>query len=381
MASATVVLLVCAAGTASAALQRPTVVQLDGVGRVALDVSADGRYALTGPKGSKGPLQRISMVTGRVVTLPFGAVNPHLTADGATLYFDSTARLVPDDTDHAWDLYRYDFGTKAIALIPLANRPPDSWWMRLADINADGSIIAFSGYHLKSLRSAVWLYDAGAGIWRRPDWALPGASARTSVEVSLSASGRIAAFTSGRGFLNVWVYYWGKQRASLVSVRADGTMPFCHSEHPDISPDGTWITFVGCPGMAGGADVGKDGVFVRNRITRVTSLVSDHPYPSSFGPSIAANGAYVVLLELRASTFEGVARTLPQPVAYRIATGRTMMLDAPKGGGVPNGDSWNVKASSAGRSVVFTSSATNFSWVSEPARTDVVRVFWSVLPR
>jgi hypothetical protein len=91
------------------------------------------------------------------------------------------------------------------------------------------------------------------------------------------------------------------------------------------------------------------------------------------------NGKALVVFESRPTRIGTVTSNKPQPILYDIATRSSVMLDKPAGTALPNNVSTGVATASAGKRVVFTSKASNFTTVLA-ASSVVSRVYMSTLP-
>lgn len=228
------------------------------------------------------------------------------------------------------------------------------------------------------------------------------ASNGSSWEPSVSSGGGQTAFTStatnlvnGVAFTqSIRQVYWMPVCASttatcaggeLVSLSADGVTPGNgESYNPAISPDGRYVAFVSLATNLTGSST-LDGVtpqvFVHDTCngtagsgcTPTTFLVStpDGTTPGngpSSQPSVANNGAYVSFTSTASNLLGGTSLTpnSGQEIYVRTTcfvttscTGSTALVSSPDGSTLANGSSSESNISSAGRFIVFASTATN----------------------
>jgi Tol biopolymer transport system component len=151
---------------------------------------------------------------------------------------------------------------------------------------------------------------------------------------------------------------------ALVSVRGSGAHGNGDSEHAAISADGRFIAFESDADnlVNGDTNISTD-VFVRDRALGTTSRVNVGPTPEEpfFGAdtaSISADGRMVAFASL--DDLGGID-TLSEDVYVRdLATGVTRLVST-AGGDASNGSSGQPRISGDGRTVVFTSTATNLA--------------------
>ncbi len=381
---------------ADAALARPPVVQRDANARGLLAVSADGRFALTADDLAGTPNRRVDLVTNAKVTIPFQAFHAHLTADGSVMVFDTAAGLIAADTNNATDVYRYSFVTKALVRMPLPNKPKN-WEMSLADINSNGSILAFAGSNGVLAAQNVWIFDAAAKTWRAPETRYAGFTfgigGRQSNEIKLSASGRLAVFSTFTtvgctSCQQVVVYNWVANTLSRQSFRWTGANLLDGNAHnPTISADGLVVSFESnASNIIRGITTVKPRVYVRYRANGLMKMVTDKATTGiggsyEAGPALGANGTVLVVLENRGTTLPGVVgvQQVPHPVLYKLSTNEAVLLDKPSGLTTSNGYANGIIPASAGKRIAFGTTATNFTTViAGPNFTK--RIFVSTLP-
>jgi Tol biopolymer transport system component len=187
---------------------------------------------------------------------------------------------------------------------------------------------------------------------------------------SISASGRFVAFESDADNLpgaatfdeHVYVHDRATRRTRLVSKTSAGDPADGLSSEPSISSSGRFVAFESNADNLPGDDAYTDA-YVHDREAGRTRLVSktsggDPADGDSFATSVSSTGRFVA--------FESSADNLPGDDAYRdvhvhdVATGRTSLVSKTSGGNpATGGDSEDPSISSTGRFVAFYSNATN----------------------
>jgi Tol biopolymer transport system component len=223
-------------------------------------------------------------------------------------------------------------------------------------ISADGSVVAFSSDatdlvvgDLNDLSDVfVWSPDPVTRVASlvRVATSLLGEPRGSSFQPSLSADGGVVAFASdapnlvagdGNDTIDVFVHDRATGTTTLASTVASGNAANGPSFFPAISGGGDRVAFVS---MA--TDLGPDGgaqpnVYVHDRGTGATTLVSqgasgEPADSSSFAPAISADGRYVAF-DSAASNLVGWDSNGGEDVFVRdTASGRTTKLDAGGGG-------------------------------------------------
>jgi TolB protein len=194
-----------------------------------------GRTWLVGPGGPVGP--------------GGGSVSrPALSADGRHVAYETTAGLVPDDTNGRADVYRWDRVGGATERVTAGGGGQTSPLPEAPSISADGRYVAFSTDAVLLAADtdggpSVYVRDLVAGRTRlvAPGW-----------EPALTAAGRWVAYTSdGTGLVpadtnevaDVFVTDLVTGATSRASVDPAGAELDRASGAPAISPDGRWLAY------------------------------------------------------------------------------------------------------------------------------------------
>jgi Tol biopolymer transport system component len=190
-----------------------------------------------------------------------------------------------------------------------------------------------------------------------------------SSDPAISESGRFVAFASDAGNLpggdgattQVFVHDRQSGNTLLVSKTNGGAPGNDDSDLPSISRNGQVIAFRTDADNLGG-DPSHENVVVRNRQAGTTRLVSQttggNPANSwSEDPSITPNGRWVSF-DSNADNFPGMDG-VTDIFIRDLQAGTTKLVSRTTGGNPSNGNSYDSTISGTGRYVVFESSANN----------------------
>jgi len=152
-----------------------------------------------------------------------------------------------------------------------------------------------------------------------------------------------------------------------VSVDAGGNESNGHSYSPAISGDGRYVTFESfATDLVAGGTNGNSHIFVRDRQTGTTTLVSVHSNGTegdqdSTLPSISADGRYVAFQSQADNLIDGDTNVFPLSdiFVHDLQTGTTTLVSVDSNGIQGNGDSTLPSISADGRYVTFKSQADN----------------------
>jgi Tol biopolymer transport system component len=191
---------------------------------------------------------------------------------------------------------------------------------------------------------------------------------------SISAEGRYVAFESEstklappgtHGERHVFVHDRRTGETTLVSVDSSGTPGDSYSGRPSISDDGRYVAFVSyATNLVAGGNNGKYQVYVHDRQTRQTSLISVNSAGLAGNnhaeyPSISAGGRYVAFRSTATDLVPGGTNGKSHIFVYDRQRGQTTRLSVDSAGVEGNNDSSVPSISADGRYVAFESNATN----------------------
>ncbi len=182
---------------------------------------------------------------------------------------------------------------------------------------------------------------------------------------SISANGRVVAFfsqaanlPSGDGSIyQIYARDMKTGRTRLASVTSNGNAALSNLFGPAISADGRFVVFYGTGAGLPGADGAHDQVWIHDRRTGATRLVSRGGggaagKGSSTYPSASANGRFVAFRSF-SSNLPGGDGVNSYAYLRDMRRGRTILISRTATGAPAFGSLYGQSVSSDGRRVVF----------------------------
>src|SRR4028119_204549 len=157
----------------------------------------------------------------------------------------------------------------------------------------------------------------------------------------------------------------GLMTITPISVDSAGNLGNSGSYRPSISADGRFVVFYSEASNIVPEDTnGKTDVFVRDRLTNTTTLVSldsagNQANSPSFAASISADGRFVAFSSLASNIVPGDTNNTFDIFVRDTLTNTTTRVSVDSAGNQGNGGSDNPSISADGRFVAFTSVASN----------------------
>jgi Tol biopolymer transport system component len=244
--------------------------------------------------------------------------NLSLSADGRFVAFYSLAsNLVGGDTNGYQDIFVRDRKNGTTRRVSVSSAEIQaSGDSSDPSISADGSLVAFSsgapdlvGADTNAVTD-VFVRNRVAGTTQRVSVSSAGVQANGgSRGPAISGGGRFVAFHSSaanlvgndtNGVLDVFLRDRRNHVTKRVSVSSGGVQADGHSDDASISADGRMVAFdSSATNLVGNDTNAKDDVFLRNRSTARTRLVSRNSAgfqgnERSYVPWISADGRFVV---------------------------------------------------------------------------------------
>jgi hypothetical protein len=195
-----------------------------------------------------------------------------------------------------------------------------------------------------------------------------------SVKACLSDDGRFVAFESyATNLVPLDSNFWGdcflRDRllgtTERVSVSSSGVQAHLGAKKPSMSVDGRFIAFESqSSNLVLGDFDGVDDVFVRDRATGVTELVSKTTAGVAVGgdaPSISADGRFVSFVSSSPQLIPHDLNNHADVFVVDRLTGAAHVAGRDAGGDLGDGDARQPALSGDGRWVAFGSLATNFA--------------------
>jgi Tol biopolymer transport system component len=325
--------------------------------------------------------------------------SPSISSDGRYVAFESNATNllgVGIDTNGWPDIFVRDRQTATTTRVSIHSDGTTQ-----GDNRSNSPSISGDGRHVAFESLATTLVTIGDGIF--PDIFVhnrqTGDTIRVSVEdsagaegggpsfhPSISADGRYVAFDSDSDlvatdsglYYDIFVHdrdadengtYDEAAPAGIsttrVSVDAGGNESNGHSYSPAISGDGRYVAFESfATDLVAGGTNGNSHIFVRDRQTGTTTLVSVHSNGTegdqdSTLPSISADGRYVTFQSQADNLVVGDTNLFPLSdiFVHDLQTGITTLVSVDSDGIQGSGDSFAPSISSDGKFVAFESEA------------------------
>jgi Tol biopolymer transport system component len=245
-----------------------------------------------------------------------------IAANGRAVAFASLAsNLVPGDTNRDIDVFLHDLktGTTKLVSVSRAGIPANgsSYFTPNARLGANGRLVPFQSSATNLVADDVngtvdaFVHDAQAGVTRRVSVDSAGREGNAaSVEPTMSANGRVVAFTSiasnlvaddTNGDADVFVHDLKTGITTRVSVATGGAQGNGASGEPTLSADGRYVSFASSSSNLVPDDTnGAIDVFVHDRKTGITTRASvssggSESDAQSYYARLSGNGRFVVL--------------------------------------------------------------------------------------
>ena len=216
-----------------------------------------------------------------------------ITPDGRYVAFSSLAsNLVPVDTNPSNDIFVRDLvaGTTEVVSVDSAGVQGNGQNI-YPSISADGRYVAFHTFAHNLIPNDLYLgvdvfvHDRDTGATEKVNLTSSGGQTVSgpSFEPAISADGRYVAFHSSatdlvpgdtNGKFDVFVRDRVAGTTERVSLSTGGLEGDNGSSNPAISADGRFVAFSSTANNLGGGNFGTSDVFLHDRVTHTTELVS-----------------------------------------------------------------------------------------------------------
>jgi hypothetical protein len=320
---------------------------------------------------------------------------PALAKDTNKVAFATNASLVDADSNGTTDIYTRDMLNEQTKLISVSS---DGGQANSSSggstISADGQIVAFHSWANSLVENDVngwrdvFLHDTVGStttLLSYSSLSAQGNSVSESPQISDDGSQivfhsyatSLLANDSNGGILDVFVRDIENSETSVLSIDSDGDQTFGNSFSPAISGDGRWIAFQSDSfGLVSGISNENVDIFLHDRLSGVTTRVSvsssgTQSNGDSKNVSISDNGKYIVFESAATNLVDSDTNNADDIFLHDTQTNETIMLSKNLAGMPANGDSSNPKISGDGRSVAFTSFASDIVYWDQNAQADV----------
>ncbi len=306
---------------------------------------------------------------------------PSLSADGRYVAFDSYATNLVGDTNRDWDVFVHDRQTGQTTRVSVDSSGGQgnngSFW---PSISAGGRYVAFSSSATNLVPGDtngyldVLVHDRQTGQTTRASVFGAQGNGDSLGRLSISADGSCVAFNSyadnlvpgdTNGDWDVFVHDRQTGQTTRVSVDASGAQGNGGSYYPSITADARFVAFASdAPNLVPGDTNGVQDVFVHDRQTGRTTRVSvdasgaEGDNDSAY-PSITADGRYVAFYSDASNLVPGDTNWYVDVFVHDRQTGQITRVSVDASGAEGDDDSTYPSISADGRSVAFSSLATN----------------------
>ena len=364
-------------------------------------LSGDGRFAVfesdaanlvAGDANASRDVFLRDRVTGEVTRVSLGpagaeaddnSTDPSISDDGQVIAFASWAtNLVAGDTNRSRDVFVHDRGTGRTTRVNVG--PMGAQSASSADrpsLSGDGRFVTFrsSAPDLvagdANRRADVFVHDRQTGVTSRVSVDSAGGEADGNSDYpAISDDGRYVTFASratnlvagdANGRDDVFLHDRDTGQTVRVSLGAGGAEADGSSPVSRISGDGRFVVFQSsATNLVAGDTNGQQDVFVFDRVsgetTRLTTGLSGAESDgSSFGPSVSDDGRYVAFQSRATNLVAGDTNAEIDVFRHDRQTGGTVRVNVAADGAQADDRPLNPRLSDDGRTVVFSSDATN----------------------
>jgi Tol biopolymer transport system component len=320
-----------------------------------------------------------------------------VSATGRYVVFVSFAsNLVADDTNGSSDVFvrdRLTGVTRRVSLRPDGQQTVGDF--SDPGISADGRYVVFSSTAADLVPGGtdghfqVFVRDLRAGVTRQASVGPGGRQPNgASFDAALSADGLHVSFLSSasnlasgdtNGASDIFVRDLAAGVTRRVSVGPGGRQADGFSVEPALSANGRYVAFTSfATNLVGGDTNGSADVFVRDRLDGVTRRASVGPGGrqadgGSSEPALSADGRSVVFSSDASNLVSGDTNGVLDVFVRNLWSGTTRRVSVGVGGRPADGESFFPAVSADGRWVSFSSAASNLVSGDTNATTDVFR--------
>ncbi|MCP4303682.1 MAG: hypothetical protein GY788_02135 [bacterium] len=307
---------------------------------------------------------------------------PALSADGSTIaYYSSATNLVAGDTNGLLDVFTYDRSTGATSRVSVASDGSEGDAHSYGpSVSGDGSIIVFESGATNLVagdtnnRTDIFAHDLVTGTTTRVSVASHGAQGNhNSYKPAISADGTTVVYESYATNLvaddtstasDIFAHDLATGTTTRVSVASDGTQIDRHSTRPAVSADGMVVAY----------QSGDVFVYDRNTGTRTrVSVATDGGEANevAWNPAISADGSTIAYSSMATNLVPGNTNNESDIFVYSRTDGATTLVSVGFDGAEANDDSLSPAISADGKTITYSSDATNLVSGEVGPNTDI----------
>ncbi len=309
---------------------------------------------------------------------------PDISADGRYVSFYSYAtNLVSNDTNSRVDVFVHDRQANQTSLVSISSSGAQgNEWSGFGVISEDGQFVAFESDATNLVlgdtnnRTDIFVRDRQSGETSRVSIRSSGAQANSwSYSSSISSDGRYVAFASRdnlvplgdfNSYYDVYVHDRQTGTTSLISDAPEPQVEDGDSDYPDISSDGRFVVFQSLASTLVDGDTNANwDVFLHDRQTDTTNLVSIGANGAqgngySQHPVVSDDGRYVAFYSNSNNLVPDDTNGATDIFVRDLINGITERVSVDSNGNQADyGSAYQIDISPDGRYVVYVSSATN----------------------
>jgi Ca2+-binding RTX toxin-like protein len=344
-----------------------------------------------------GAIQRVSTDAAGVQGNSISS-NAQFSADGRSVVFESVAsNLVSGDNNRTWDVFVKDLQSGAIQCVSSnAAGAQGNDESSNARFSADGRTVVFQSDASNLVagdsngESDIFVKDLQSGAIQRVSSDAAGVQGKGgSYNAQFSADGRTVVFTSdasnlvagdSNGESHIFVKDLQSGAIQRVSSDAAGVQGNRGSGSAQFSADGRYVVFRSdASNLVAGDSNGAGDIFVKDlqsgAIQRVSSDAAGvQGNSTSFDAQISADGRTVVFTSYASNLVAGDSNGTWDVFVKDLQSGAIQRVSTDAAGVQGNSDSYNARFSADGRTIIFDSLASNLVAGDSNVAWDLFRV-------
>ena len=312
--------------------------------------------------------------------------NPSLNSDGTKIAFQSNSGTFGNDSTNLQHIYLKNTSNNTFSRISVDSNGNNADSISFSpSISGDGKIIAYYSF-AKNLASGdnnnstdVFVRDMNTNKTTLVSSSSTGVYGNgESTSPAVSRNGKFVAFNSKATNLTslntnnknqVYVKNLSTGQLDIVSINNTGYTGNQDSFLPSISDDGRYVAFASYASNLPSANANSYDIYVHDRQTSTTELVSVGANNHSGQVTISGDGRYVAFLTLATTIVSGDTNATADIIIYDRNNKTFQRVQKP--GSIANGPSFSPKFSEDGRFLAFYSAASNLITNDTNAKGDM----------
>ena len=312
--------------------------------------------------------------------------NPSLNSDGTKIAFQSNSGIFGNDSANLQHIYLKNTSSNTFSRISVDSNGNNADSISFSpSISGDGKIITYYSY-AKNLVSGdtnnstdvfardlntnktILVSSSATGVYGNGESASPIVS-RNGKFVAFDSKATNITTLSTNNKRQVYVKNLSTGEIDIVSINNAGLAGNQDSFLPSISNDGRYVAFASYASNLPSANANKYDIYIHDRQTNTTELVSVGANNHSGQATISGDGRYVAFLTLATTIVSGDTNSTADIIIYDRNNSTFQRVQ--KSGSIPNGPSFAPKFSEDGRFLAFYSAASNLITNDTNAKVDL----------